>query len=448
MNRRKFLAGSVGGVVTTAQMARGSSYPKGSTASNNQSARPIVIDAHAHFGYMGMWGQRDISFEDILSAADEAGIDKLCVSSLEAIELEVEEGNKAIHQFMKWVGAGAIAAGMTMKASTPNPIAEEAEPMNEPQVDVSKDRNLGGIWAGLPTMYNADWSLDMGAMETNIKRMIKIEVHGIYLLGSTGEFYAMDFDEFKLLADLLVRTTAGTGIPTCVVCGSPNTRTTLRQLLYLRKSGVTAAQLVIPFWMEMTEREFMQFFKDVHEAVPDLPIIHYNIPRTKRFLLGPDYVKVREVLPNLAAVKFTFAGSHFGDLREAVRLNPSLKFLVGENLLVSGMQIGADGSCSSIVYTNPDTVLKMYRLAKQRKWDEAQAMQNRIIAFFAGVFPTIEKLGEGYIDPVADKGLGLAAGGIVGHPRTRAPYIGWSEESVRAVRAWMKENFPDFLAKE
>jgi dihydrodipicolinate synthase/N-acetylneuraminate lyase len=348
---------------------------------------------------------------------------------------------------MKRVGAGAIAAGMTMKAGTPNTLAEEAGPMNEPQVEVNKDRNLGGIWAGLPTMYNADWSLDMGAMETNIKRMMKVEVHGIYLLGSTGEFYALDFEEFKQLADLLVKTTAGSGIPSCVVCGSPNTRTTLRQLLYLRTSGVTAAELLIPFWMEMTDREFMQFFKDVHNAVPDLPIIHYNIPRTKRFLLGPDYVKVREVLPNLAAVKFTFAGSHFGDLQDAVRLNPSLKFLVGEDLLVSAMQIGADGSSSSIVYTNPDTVLPMYGLAKQHKWDEALAMQDRMVAFCDGVFAIVEKLGEGAIDPVFDKGLGVASGGIVGHPRVRAPYIGWSEESVRAVRAWMKENFPDFLAK-
>lgn len=101
MNRRKFLAGSVGSVATTAQMALGSSPPKGHTASSDPSKRPIVIDAHAHFGYMGMFGQGDISFEDTLSAADEAGIDKLCVSSIEAIELDMEDGNKAIHQLMK-----------------------------------------------------------------------------------------------------------------------------------------------------------------------------------------------------------------------------------------------------------------------------------------------------------------------------------------------------------
>ncbi len=347
--------------------------------------------------------------------------------------------------FMKTAGAGTIAAGMTMQAITPNAIAEETNSMNTPK---QKGKTLEGIWAGLPTMFNADWSLDLGAMETNMKRMLKAGAHGIYLLGSTGEFYAMEFEEFKQLADLLVKTTAGSEIPVAVVCGSPVTRTTLRQLQYLKQAGVTAAQLVIPYWMDLTERELMQFFRDVHSAVPDLPIIHYNVPRAKRFLLGPDYVKVREVMPNLVAVKFTFAGGHFGDLQEAIRLHPDLKFLVAENLLVSGMQIGACGSCSSVIYTNPEFVLEMYRLAKEHQWDEALAMQTRLASFYPELVATLDRLGEGMIDPVVDKGLGLASGGLVGNPRTRAPYIGWSEESVRTVRAWLKQSFPEFVAKE
>ncbi len=349
--------------------------------------------------------------------------------------------------FMKTAGASAIMASMTMKVAPANAIPEETGSMNQPRAE-KKDGDWEGIWAGLPTMFNKDWSLDLGAMETNIKRMIKAEVQGIYLLGSTGEFYALEFDEFKQLADLLVKTAGGSGIPLAVNCGTPATRITLRKLEYIKKVGVSAGQFVIPYWMELTDRELMQFFKDLQTAVPDLPLIHYNIPREKRFLLGPDYVKARELMPNLVAVKFTFVGSHFGDLQDAVRLNPGLKFLIAEDLLVSGMQIGAHGSCSSVVFTNPETMLKMYRLAKQHKWDEALDMQRRMSALFAGLDATLDKLGEGGIDPVGDKGLGLAAGGIVGHPRTRAPYLGWSEESVLAVRAWLKKDFPEFLDKE
>jgi hypothetical protein len=89
----------------------------------------------------------------------------------------------------------------------------------------------------------------------------------------------------------------------------------------------------------------------------------------------------------------------------------------------------------------------MYRLAKEYKWDEAVAMQTRLVALSAGRDATLDKLGEGGVDPVADKGLGLASGGLVGHPRTRAPCVGWSEDSVQAVRAWLMKDFPEPIAE-
>ena len=39
--------------------------------------------------------------------------------------------------------------------------------------------------------------------------------------------------------------------------------------------------------------------------------------------------------------------------------------------------------------------------------------------FFTDLEVELDRLGEGGIDPVTDKGLGLASGGIVGNPRTR-----------------------------
>ena len=307
--------------------------------------------------------------------------------------------------------------------------------------------NWEGMWAGLPTPWNEDWSLDEDSLTTNIKRMVDARVQGIYLLGSTGEFYALNYDEFKTSVDILVRVASGNGIPLAVVCASPSTRETIRFLEYAAEHRCDAAQLVLPYWMELTDRELMAFFRDVASAVPNLPIIHYNIPRAKRFLLGPDYAKIREVLPNLVASKFTFAGSHFGDLCEAAILNPGMKFFVGESLLVSAMQVGAHGSSSSLVYTNCKYLLKMYDLAQSGQWQEALAMQRNVQLFTGGLIRMLSDLGEGYIDPVVDKGLGVASGGIVGHQRTRAPYVGWSDSTVAAVRKWIADKFPEFLAE-
>ncbi|MBM3800864.1 MAG: amidohydrolase [Acidimicrobiia bacterium] len=98
MNRRRFLTSSAG-VLASALVPP---VRDGVSASAGQSRRSIVIDAHAHYGYLGGFGQqRDISFEECLEAADQAGIDKLCLCSIEALAFEMTEGNKAIHRLMK-----------------------------------------------------------------------------------------------------------------------------------------------------------------------------------------------------------------------------------------------------------------------------------------------------------------------------------------------------------
>src|SRR5689334_16218301 len=98
MNRRGFLTTCSGGLA----IALGASSSKGQAAGPGQTRPPSVIDAHSHFGYMGMFGQqRDVSFEESLAAADQAGIDKLCLSSIEAIAFEMEGGNREVHRLMK-----------------------------------------------------------------------------------------------------------------------------------------------------------------------------------------------------------------------------------------------------------------------------------------------------------------------------------------------------------
>jgi uncharacterized protein len=97
MKRRRFLTNCSGALAVALHTASA-----GEAAASEQTGQSIVVDAHAHCGYMGMFGQqRDVSVEEILAAADQAGIDKLCLSSIEALTFEMEGGNKEVHRLMK-----------------------------------------------------------------------------------------------------------------------------------------------------------------------------------------------------------------------------------------------------------------------------------------------------------------------------------------------------------
>ena len=305
---------------------------------------------------------------------------------------------------------------------------------------------LKGIWAGVTLSWNEDYSLDEVSFRENLKRLCDSKVHGIYTTGSTGEFYALNFSEFQLIVDIVSEVVAPSGIPVQIGCCADDTRDVQQQIEYAARSEAAGVQIVIPYWMELTTAEMLQYFKCVASVAPELPLIHYNIPRAKTFLTGTDYRRILEVAPNLIGVKFTFAGSHFEQLQQSMQITPEISYFVGESLLVSAMQLGARGSYSSIVCTNPTFMNELFTLAETRQWDKAISKQWHLSKFFRQLEDLMDKLNLGGIDPVADKGLAVASGFFSGHQRTRAPYIGWSDAGVIQVRAWLKEHYPEFLA--
>lgn len=305
---------------------------------------------------------------------------------------------------------------------------------------------LKGIWAGITMAWDEKDRFDETSYVKNTTEMCKAGAHGIYTTGSTGEFYVLSLDEFKRMVDLQADICGRYNMPLQIGCCSDCTWKTIRYLEYAAdKPEVGAAQVNIPYWMEVSDRELLQFFKDLYAACPDMSLVHYNVSRAKRFLNGNDYLRILEVAPSLIGVKYTFAGSNFGNLQTALLLTPQLSYLVAENLLASAMMLGARGSCSSLICTDPSFMLTMYDHAANKRWEQAIEMQKTAHRFFDDLEAFIEARDEGNIDPVGDKGLAVASGCLAGSQRTRAPYIGWSDETVAATRQWLRKNYPVFL---
>ena len=72
---------------------------------------------------------------------------------------------------------------------------------------------LKGMWNGLPTPWNKKGGFDSDAFIENVTRCVKAGSPGIYIGGSTNEFYAQDFSLFKELTNALLETLKGTSVP-------------------------------------------------------------------------------------------------------------------------------------------------------------------------------------------------------------------------------------------
>ncbi len=306
--------------------------------------------------------------------------------------------------------------------------------------------DLHGIWAAVLISWDERDNFDEKNYRINTEHTIKANVHGVYTTGSSSEFYALDYEEFCLMVDIQDEICGKNNMPLQIGCCADSTRKIIKLMEYANlKPNVGGVQVAIPYWMELNNKELVQFFKDLNTACPEMPLIHYNIPRSKRFLNGKDYKRILDVAPNLIGVKYTFAGSNFGQLQNDIMETPNLSYFVGESLLASGMMLGARGSCSSIVNTNPNVMLSLYDHAVNGSWEKAIKMQKEVARFIGDLVKFMEDREEGVIDPVIDTGMAVASGYYTGSQRTRPPYIGWSDETIICLRKWMEDKYPQFL---
>ncbi len=84
-------------------------------------------------------------------------------------------------------------------------------------------QTLTGPWAGLPVAWTEDDRFDEETYRGDIARCCRAGMPGIYTGGTTGEFYAMELDEFKAVARATVAECHAHGKPAMIGVSSTYT---------------------------------------------------------------------------------------------------------------------------------------------------------------------------------------------------------------------------------
>jgi len=303
-------------------------------------------------------------------------------------------------------------------------------------------KEMIGPWAGLPVAWDENLMFDEDRYRADVERTCKAGVPGVYTAGTTGEFYAMEFDEWKAVTKATVeecrkhRTAVMIGVTSTYTLGAE------RRAAYAAEVGADAVQVALPFWMEVDDRHVVAFFKAVTAACPGLALTIYETLRAKKALRVDQHRAVHEATGCYLAVKAN--ANTVGDTPEGCRqLSEFVNVWVGENEWSRLGPHGAIGCASSLVYMNPRAVLHMFDLVLQKNWDELQPWTDMVVRLInEGLAPFGEK---GFTDTADDRLMGVATGFLTMSVRSRGPYTSATDEDVRQLRAWMEANTPELL---
>ncbi len=205
---------------------------------------------------------------------------------------------------------------------------------------------FSGIIPPTVTLFNDDMSIDWDGTLRHLDWLIAAGVHGLFIMGTTGEFTLLSATERKEYAQKAVEHVKGR-VPVIIGTGGVNTRETIDLTRHAKGIGADAAAVVTPFYQTLGDEQLLAHFGAVANAV-DLPILVYNIPVfTGTAVSTPVLAQLAEENDNIVGVKDSVDSASLmrNRVQTLKRVRPDFSILAGlSEHLLNTLMLGGDGA--------------------------------------------------------------------------------------------------------
>jgi len=254
---------------------------------------------------------------------------------------------------------------------------------------------IEGIIPAVVTPFDENEHVDEAGFRKIINYLIESGVHGLFPVGSQGEFFSLTNEEKRRLMDIAVEEARGR-VFVMPNTGAITTRESIELTQYAEKAGADCVSIITPFFISPNQEELYQHIKDICQSVK-IPVLCYNNPgRTGGVALTPaTLARLAEEVPNFAGIK-----DSSGDLTqvaEMIRLcPPHFKVIMGRDTLIYGaLTYGAAGAIAATANVAPKLIVEMYQTFKDGDHERSRECQRELaplrIAFALGSFPVVVK---------------------------------------------------------
>ncbi|SUC10294.1 dihydrodipicolinate synthase [Pasteurella canis] len=241
----------------------------------------------------------------------------------------------------------------------------------------------GSIVAIVTPMDNSG-EIDFVALKNLVEHHINAGTDAIVSVGTTGEAATLSIDE-NVKTILKTVEFADGRIPIIAGAGANATSEAIVMTKLLNDSGVAGCLSVVPYYNKPTQEGMYQHFKAIAECT-DLPQILYNVPGRTGSDLLPETVGRLSQIKNIVGIK-----EATGDLTRVAKI----KELAGEDFIflsgddatgLESMKLGGQGVISVTNNVAAADMAKMCHLALAGKFDEAEVINQRLMALHTDLF--------------------------------------------------------------
>ena len=244
-------------------------------------------------------------------------------------------------------------------------------------------KKIRGIVNILVTPFDENAQVDYKALKTNVDFLVqslKQKDSVIVTLGSTSEFYALNDEEAKKIAKVVVDQVNGE-IPVLVGTARAGTEPAIEMSQYAQKIGADGVMVVSPYYHMPSKKGIIRHFTRIANSL-DIGVMIYNNPSTSKIWIDPNTMKELAEVDNIIACKENT--TNMGKLYSMLNTVPKEKMVfvpgIGELYYSFIVNYGCPGFVSSTISNfSPELAYDVYTAGKNKDFGKLKIAVEKIM---------------------------------------------------------------------
>jgi len=239
--------------------------------------------------------------------------------------------------------------------------------------------SLRGIIPPMVTPLSEQNKLDVKGLSRLIEHILSGKVHGLFILGTTGEGPSLSYE---LRRELIKRTCEEVDghVPILVGISDTSFSESVSMACYAAKTGASAVVLAPPYYYPIGQLDILDYLNHITQLIP-LPVFLYNMPSCTKISLDPETVQKVSNVPGIVGIKDSSANMlYFHKLKQIFETKKEFSLLMGtEELLAEALLMGAHGGVPGGANIFPRLYVDLYNAAIRNDIENLLTLQQKII---------------------------------------------------------------------
>lgn len=245
---------------------------------------------------------------------------------------------------------------------------------------------MHGIVPPLVTPLSDRDCLDDAGLKRLVEHVIAGGVHGIFILGTTGEAPSLSY---RLRRELIARVCQQNAGRVPILVGITDTAfvESVGVAQAAAAAGATAVVLSTPYYFPAGQTELMAYIRHIAAELP-LPLVLYNMPSLTKVWFEPETLRQLADIDSIIGIKDSSGDlDYFRQIVALKEIRPDWFVMIGpEALLPQAMAAGGDGGVSGGANIFPRLFVSLYdavRCSDTAKVEELAARVDTLQQIYA-----------------------------------------------------------------